>query len=147
MQTALGVPVGISDHYQGYEMAYAAVAAGADLIEKPISLDRHVPGPEKAWSVSAKDLAGLVDDLKELGRGLTGMPHKMTREQQLYRRRNRVSCVAGRDIARGETLDEDCVVFARPHKGIGVEHWDMVRGRRIARTKKAGQFINWKDLA
>ena len=55
------LPVGLADHYEGYEMIYAATAIGADLLEKPISKDRFDPMPEKNWSISIDDLKSVLE--------------------------------------------------------------------------------------
>ncbi|OKY76258.1 MAG: hypothetical protein BM485_03120 [Desulfobulbaceae bacterium DB1] len=143
----LGVPVGISDHYEGYDMLPAATALGACALEKPISEDRFVQEPERNWSISIADLPEQLQRIREVYLALQPMDTlHLTPEQEQYRLRNRMSLVAAKDLAPGDPIDLQHVDFARPRQGIGVEHWDAVHGRLLRRAKPARSFIDWSDL-
>lgn len=138
-------PVGLADHYDGYEMVYAAAALGADAIEKPVSEDRFIEECEHIWAVTRTDLAEVIAAMRrfhqargrscrEMGPGLRPQsPH-------------RVALAAARDLAPGEPITEENVVFGKPRRGIGVEFWDEVEGRVLATAKRKGEFIRWEDL-
>jgi len=143
----LGVPAGISDHYEGYDMLLAATALGACALEKPISEDRFVQEPERNWSVSIADLPEQLQRIRQVYLALQPMdPLHLTPEQEQYRLRNRMSLVAAKDIAPGCFIDLENVDFARPRHGIGVEYWDEVVGRSLKRPKKKREFISWEDI-
>ncbi len=138
-------PVGLSDHYDGYEMVYAAAALGANTIEKPVSEDRFIEECEHNWAVSRDDLAEVLATMRRfhqcrgkrsrsMGPGLRpASPH-------------RVALAAARDLLSGEEINEDNIIFGKPRKGIGVEFWDEVSGRRLSTAKRKGEYIQWEDL-
>ena len=146
LKEVLEAPVGLADHYEGYEMLYAAVACGANTVEKPISMDRFFPEPERNWSISAPDLKKVVGLIRDVHLALGRASRILSRQQIEYRDRNRTACVAATDLTAGTVLDLDNVGFARPRKGIPVEHWDLVAGRTLKAAKSAMEFIDWKDL-
>jgi sialic acid synthase SpsE len=141
------LPVGISDHYEGYDMVYAAALIGADAIEKPVSRDRFVLEPERNFSISAPDIAEVIGKMRLFHQAL-GQPERalLSESEREYRYNNRTSCVAARALQPGDTVGLDTVKFCRPHKGIGVEHWDLVAGRKIRRPLNENAFILWEDL-
>ena len=140
-------PVGITDHYEGYDMVYAAVAMGADSIEKPISLDRFVTEPERNMSISIGDLKNVLKKMNEVFSSL-GQRQRTTMSEsgERYRFNNRMSCIASSDLSIGSEINFENVTFGRPHIGIGVEHWDLIAGRKLTRPVKANEFIHWGDV-
>ncbi len=140
-------PVGLADHYEGYEMLYAATALGADVLEKPISHDRFVEEPERNWSIAVKDLPGVLRMIRDVWSSLGKRVREISPEQEQYRNQHRMACVVAKDIRAGETVDLETVRFGRPRRGIGVEHWDLIAGRRFARDLSRHAFLQWEDLA
>lgn len=146
LRRRLGVPVGLADHYEGYEMLYAATALGADTLEKPISFDRFAEECERNWSIDAADLAGVLRVINEISLSLGREERTLSDEQITYRDSNRMACYAARDISPGEPLDQGNVAFGRPRLGIGVEHWDSIEGRFARHGIAAGAPIRMEDL-
>ena len=139
-------PVGLSDHYDGYQMMYAAAAVGADCIEKPISRDRFLEACEHIWSVTIDDLPEALATLREvhasLGSPCKPMPTPGLRPESPHR----VALIARRDLAPGDPITWDNVTFGKPRMGIGVEHWDSVEGRPLRSAVAQNAFIRWEDL-
>ena len=136
----------LADHYEGYEMLYAASAIGANILEKPISCDRFVPEPERNWSVSIDDLPEVIKNVKRMGEA-RGVPERvMVKETEEYRNTNRMACVAARDLSVGSEVNFENIVFGRPRKGIGVEYWDIIAGRKLRNGKKKNGFLGWEDI-
>lgn len=146
LKQILNIPIGLADHYEGYEMAYAAVAMGANTIEKPISLDRFIPEPERNYSISKPDISKVIKMIEKFYFSMGNEERKMNKDQENYRNNNRSACVAGKDMEKGTELGLDNIVFGRPRKGIGVEFWDIIKGRKIRNYKKQNEFIQWEDL-
>lgn len=139
-------PVGLSDHCDGYDMAFAAVVAGAMAVEKPISEDRFIEECEHIWAVSRDDLSAFVESLHRAWRAL-GVPQRsMPTPGQRPASQHRVALVARRDLAPGDVIDQDNVTFGKPRLGIGVEHFDELAGRPLSRAVTAGSFIRFEDL-
>lgn len=140
-----GCPVGIADHYDGYEMAPLAVAVGANVVEKPVSEDRFIEKCEHIWAVSRADLPAFVASLRTawLALGHTERQGTGLRMESPHR----VALVANRKLAAGEAISLDTVRFGKPRLGIGVEHWDLVEGWHLLRPLEEGAYVQWTDIA
>mgnify|MGYP000013501318 CR=1 FL=1 len=137
-------PVGLSDHYDGYEMAYLAVAMGANSIEKPISEDRFIKECEHIWAISRADLAGVIGNIRKayLALGKAAREGPGSRPESPHR----VALVAGRDLRPGDLISTETIRFGKPRMGIGVEHWDMIEGWTMTRPVTEGGYIQWGDI-
>lgn len=137
-------PVGLADHYDGYEMVWAAVLVGAHAVEKPVSRDRFREACEHIWSVTLDDLPQVIRTMHDmyaaLGRSERRGPGLRPSSP------HRVALVAARDLQPGDRIGLDTVQFGKPRMGIGVEHWDTVVGRVLHRPVARGVFIQWEDL-
>jgi N-acetylneuraminate synthase len=133
LAAAFGLPVGYSDHTTGMEVALAAVARGASVIEKHFTLDRSLPGPDHAASLDPAELSQLVRAIRNVEDAL-GTPIKAPAQAELPNRSvARRSIVAARPIARGETLTLDALACRRPGTGLSpMDLWDVV-GRPASR--------------
>lgn len=145
-QRVLDLPAGLADHYDGYEMLYAAVAAGADTVEKPISEDRFIEECEHIWAISRDDLKDVIATVHAFhaALGTDAMPQAPGLRPESP---HRVALVARNDMAAGDVLTLDSVAFGKPRLGIGVEHWDALEGKRLAVARKSGDFIGYGDIA
>jgi len=112
------VPVGYSDHTHGIEVALAAVALGACVIEKHLTLDRRMSGPDHAASVEPDELHRLVDGIRIVEAALGHGRKEPTVSEAPTAVVARKSLVAAKDIAAGTRLTEDLVTVKRP--GIGL---------------------------
>lgn len=125
------VPIGWSDHTLGAEVCLAAVALGAVVVEKHLTLDRKAPGPDHAASMEPDDFAALVRGIRAVesatGDGVK-KPAAAEREIAGVARR---SLVTVRAIAGGEALASDAVVARRPGTGIPPAQLDRYLGRRL----------------
>ncbi len=142
LKSLLNVPVGTADHYDGYEMVYAAVAVGADVIEKPVSLDRFIEQPEHIWSISIADLSEVISNMHAVYKSLGVYERKDIKESS-----NRVCLVAKSDLEKGSEINFENILFGRPNNmGISVRHWDLVKGRALRKFKNKHEFVQWEDV-
>lgn len=133
MGAAFGLPVGYSDHTFGIEVAIAAVARGACVIEKHFTLDRAMPGPDHAASLEPGELAQLVAAIRNVELALGSAIKQPAPEEVPNRAISRRSVVAARPIAAGEPLAWDMLAFKRPGTGIApIEAWSLL-GRPAVR--------------
>lgn len=144
---SLDVPIGLSDHFEGCEMLPLAVVMGASVLEKPVSFDNTVPEPERNWAVNIRDIPHVLGLLRRAHASLGEATRTLDENQITYRDQNRVACVAARNLAAGEFMTLETVTFGRPRKGIGVEHWDEVEGRRLRVPKQKYEFLQWSDIS
>ena len=133
MASAFGLPVGYSDHTLGIEVALAAVARGACVIEKHFTLDRGLPGPDHAASLEPCELGRLVAGIRTIESAL-GSPLKVPADVELSNRQvARRSLVAARPMRRGEPITDDAMAAKRPGDGLSpMEFWDLL-GQPAAR--------------
>ena len=144
MQTlrhAFGVNVGYSDHTPGIEVATAAVAMGASVIEKHFTMDRRLPGPDHPASLEPHELEAMVSAIRNieiaLGDGIKALTASEHRNVAIMRK----SLVAGRLIKTGEVFTPQNVMAKRPGTGISPMRWDEVMGRTATRDFAADDLL------
>jgi N-acetylneuraminate synthase len=143
---ATGLPVGYSDHSTGIEAALAAVALGASVIEKHLTLDRSLPGPDQAASLEPGEFAAMVRGIRRIAAMLgDGVKAPRPQEEDAARVARR-SIVAAQDIPAGATLTAAMLACRRPATGIAPREWDRVLGRRAQVAIAAGTVLQWDHL-
>lgn len=141
LRSDFGLRVGYSDHCTGIAVALAAVARGATVIEKHITLDKKLPGPDHAASLEPEELKQLVAGIREIEQALGEAKKSPSLAELDNRRVARRSLVAARPIARGEKLDETNIVCKRPGTGIApIEFWNLL-GTQAKRSYVADELI------
>ncbi|MEU1386436.1 MULTISPECIES: pseudaminic acid synthase [unclassified Nonomuraea] len=137
-----GAEVGVSDHTPGIGAALAAVALGACLIEKHVTLSRADGGVDAAFSLEPPELAALVEESERawqsLGRPVLG-PRASEREGLRFRR----SLYVVRDVRAGEAVTGENVRSIRPAGGLRPDAIDEVTGRRFTRDAPLGTPLTW----
>lgn len=141
IRDALGVAVGYSDHTRGIEIAIAAVAMGASVIEKHITLDRGLPGPDHKASLEPDELCEMVRSIRNLEMAM-GDGIKVPSAGELRNRAvARKSLVAARGIKRGDLFSEDNLTVKRPGTGISPMRWDEIIGTESPRDFAEDELI------
>ena len=150
MQTMMAVfdyPVGHSDHSLGYIVPVAAVALGASMIEKHMTLDKKLPGPDHLASAEPDEIKYMVEAIREVESALgDGVKAPQVAEEET-RRIIRRSIAVRHDIPEGAVISMKYLKMIRPGEYITPELIDHVVGRVARRQIKAGEFISWADLA
>ncbi|MFJ3044301.1 N-acetylneuraminate synthase [Herbaspirillum chlorophenolicum] len=139
---ALGVAVGYSDHTPGIEVAIAATALGASVIEKHFTLDRNLPGPDHGASLEPAELAAMVAAIRNIERALGSGVKRPSASELKNRPIARKSLVAAVDIRAGELYTPENVAVMRPGSGISPMRWDEVMGRQAPRDFSASEVIS-----
>lgn len=130
---AFGTAIGYSDHTQGIEVAIAAVALGATVIEKHFTLDRSLPGPDHLASLEPAELTAMVAAIRNIEAALGDGIKRPSASEARNRPIARKSIVAARPIARGERFDAGNLTAKRPGTGLSPMAWDEVIGRLAPR--------------
>jgi len=146
MREALGLPVGYSDHSLGIEAALAAVSLGATVIEKHLTLDRTLPGPDHAASLEPAEFAAMVRGIRRVTAMLGDGVKAPRPEEQDAARVARRSVVAAVDIPAGAVLQASMLACRRPATGIAPRDWDRVVGRTARAAIPAGSVLQWDQL-
>lgn len=139
--TALDVAIGYSDHTLGIEVAIAAVALGASVIEKHFTLDRSLPGPDHGASLEPNELRAMVRAIRNIeaamGDGIKRASPSETKNKPIARK----SLVANAPIRAGEKFTAENITAKRPGTGISPMRWDEVIGRMAVRDFAADELI------
>jgi N,N'-diacetyllegionaminate synthase len=141
MRRTFGLKVGYSDHTTGIEVAVAAVAMGADIIEKHFTLDRGMTGPDHQASVDPVQLSGMVRAIRNIEMSMGSGVKQPTEAELRNRSVARKSIVASKTITAGETFSEDNITTKRPGTGINPMRWMQVIGLKAARDFQEDEFI------
>ncbi len=141
IQAAFGVKVGYSDHTPGIEVAVAAVALGATVIEKHFTLDRNLPGPDHKASLEPDELARMVRSIRNIEAALGDGRKRPTASELGNRAVARKIIVASRGIEPGELFTEDNITTKRGGEGLSPMRWNEVIGQRAARRFSADESI------
>jgi N,N'-diacetyllegionaminate synthase len=146
LEKAFAVPVGYSDHTVGNEIALAAVALGACVLEKHFTLDRSLPGPDHAASLEPAELEGLVRGVRAVELAL-GHGRKEPAAAELETAAvARKSLVVARDLPIGTVLREDMIEIKRPGTGLSPDLLPHVTGRTAARELAKGELLSLEAL-
>ena len=133
MTSAFNVPVGYSDHTLGIEVALAAVALGACIIEKHFTLDRSLPGPDHQASSEPHELEALVRGIRTVEKALGHARKEPAPSEANTAAVARKSLVAARDIRAGSILTHESIILRRPGTGLPA----------AMRSKLVGQKAKW----
>ena len=146
LREVLGLPVGYSDHSTGIEAALAAVSLGATVVEKHLTLDRQLPGPDQAASLEPGEFGAMVRGIRRIT-AMLGDGVKAPQAQELDAARvARRSIVAAVDIPAGTALQPAMLACRRPATGIAPRDWNRVVGRSARGAIAAGSVLQWDQL-
>ena len=133
MREQFGVKVGYSDHTKGIEVPIAAVALGAEVIEKHFTLDRILPGPDHKASLEPDELKAMVDAIRNIEQALGDGQKRVSASEEKNMTIARKSIVAAKGIMKGELLTEDNLTTKRPGTGISPMRWEEIIGTKAIR--------------
>lgn len=133
--------VGYSDHTTGIEVPVAAVAMGAEIIEKHFTLDKSLPGPDHRASLDTAELRAMVNAIRNIELAIGDGEKHVSDSERPNIEIARKSIIAARDIKAGEILTEENLTVKRPGNGISPMRWDEVVGSRAIRDFKADHLI------
>ena len=146
MMRDLEIAIGYSDHSLGIEAPLAAVALGARVIEKHLTLDRRLPGPDHSASLEPAEFTSMVAGIRRvsamLGDGIKA-PSAQERNTALVARR---SIAAAVDIPAGAVIQDEMLACRRPATGIAPRDWPRVVGRTTLAPIAAGTVLQWDQL-
>ncbi len=141
IRDAFGVAVGYSDHTAGIEVATAAVALGATVIEKHFTLDRNLPGPDHKASLEPAELTAMVTAIRNielaLGDGIKRPSPSEAKNKPIARK----SLVASKAIKAGEKFSPENITAKRPGTGVSPMRWDEMIGQVAQRDYDEDELI------
>jgi pseudaminic acid synthase len=138
-----GVPVGLSDHSLELAVPVTAVALGASIIEKHLTLSRADGGPDSGFSLEPEEFRAMVHAVRTAERALGNAEFGPGRQESRCLRGRR-SLFVVRDVRAGQALTSEDVRSIRPGDGLHPRHLDQVVGRRAARDIRRGTPVSWE---
>lgn len=142
LRGAFGLPVGFSDHSRGIHLAAAAVALGATVIEKHLTLDRALPGPDHQASIEPDQFAAMIASVRDVELAL-GDGRKVPAAEEIANRNvARRSLVAAARIGRGEPFTLKNIAVKRPGNGISPDRYWELLGRPANRDYAPDDMIH-----
>ena len=141
LKDKFGVKVGYSDHTLGIEVPIAAVALGAEIIEKHFTLDRSMDGPDHKASLEPKELADMVRAIRNIEKALGDGEKRVTESERANLSVARKSIVAKIDIKKGEIFSDHNLTTKRPGTGISPMKWNSVIGTVAIRDFQKDELI------
>lgn len=145
MAQRYGVRVGLSDHTMGADVAIAAVALGATMVEKHFILDRAIGGPDAAFSMQQDEFATMVRSIRNVEKALGTVTYKLDPTAIKGREFSRSLYVA-EDMKAGDVITEQNVRSVRPGYGLAPKYLPEIIGRRIKVDKKIGDRLALSDI-
>jgi sialic acid synthase SpsE len=146
MKSLFDIPVGLSCHTPGMDMVVAAVALGANVIEKPIARSRELESPEHIFAFLDTETEEFIAKIRTVETALGQARRTAVDEKSLPRFIGRRGLYAAADLDAGEVLGEKNLQMAKPWRGISIEFIDEVVGKKLKRPVKKHTPINWGDL-
>lgn len=135
------VKVGYSDHTSGIEVPIAAVALGADVIEKHFTLDKNLPGPDHKASLEPKELKTMVEAIRNIEKALGDGVKKPSPSELKNKLIARKSIVAAKPIKASEIFTADNLTIKRPGIGISPMRWDEIIETKAKRDYQEDELI------
>lgn len=146
LKNAFGLSVGYSDHTLGFEAAVAAVTMGAVIIEKHITIDQEMEGPDHKASMSPFQFANYVRYIRNTEKLLGDGRKKPTNKERIIMQQVRRSILTTRDLKAGTILTEEDLCLKRPATGMTPEFLPFLIGRELKRNIEKEEPITWQDI-
>jgi len=143
MASTFKTVVGLSDHTLGISVPIASVALGACIIEKHLTLDRSLGGPDAAFSLEPSEFKAMVNSVREVEKALGDVSYELTEKIKKSREFSR-SLFVIKDIKAGEVFTEENVRSIRPGYGLHPKYLKQILGKKGAIDIKKGTPLSWK---
>jgi len=143
IRDAFGVQVGYSDHTVGIEVPIAAVAIGATVIEKHLTLDKTMPGPDHKASLEPDEFKAMVTAIRSIEQAMGDGIKRPSTSESKNKEVARKSIIAATEIKHGELFTAENLDIKRPGSGISPMRWDEVLGKMANRDYQPDELIEW----
>jgi N,N'-diacetyllegionaminate synthase len=146
LAAAFDCPVGFSDHSVGVAAAIAAVALGAVVLERHITLNKDMSGPDHRFSADPAELRAIIAGVRAAEAALGSARLGLNQVEEEARALHRLSCVAARTLPVGTVLTPPDVALRRPGSGLPPKAAPWLIGRRLGREVAAGHVLGPEDF-
>jgi N,N'-diacetyllegionaminate synthase len=129
LRDAFKCEVGYSDHTEGIEISIAAVALGAEIIEKHFTLDKSMEGPDHKASLDPMELTEMVKAIRNIEKAMGNGLKKANKSEKEIEKVIKKKIVASKNISKGDIFSNLNITVKRSDNGLSAEFWDLVQGR------------------
>lgn len=140
------IPVGYSDHTLGYEVSIGAVCLGAKIVEKHLTLDNKMSGPDHKASLEPNKFKEMVKSIRNIEEALGTYDKKVLPREKNIRKLARRSITVIHDMPKNKKIDMNDIDVLRPTGGISPKYLHKVLGRNTSRSIKEGTKLRWSLL-
>lgn len=141
LKEKFNLKTGYSDHTPGIEVAIAAVAMGAEIIEKHFTLDKNMIGPDHFMSLEPEELKTMVSYIRNIEKSIGDGIKRVSLSEEINRNIVRKSIVAKCKIKKGDYFSKENLTTKRPGNGISPMEWEKILGTRAERDYKEDEQI------
>ncbi len=134
---------GLSDHTMGSAVAGAAVAMGAKMVEKHLTLDRADGGADAAFSMEPAEFKEMVDNIRNIEKALGRATYDLTDKQKKSKEHSRSLFVA-KDMKAGDIFTPENLRSVRPSCGLHTKHYEEILGKKVSKDVKYGTPMSWE---
>ena len=142
MKQRFGVKVGLSDHTEGYVVPMAAVALGAEVVEKHFIIDRSIGGPDSAFSMEVPEFKLMVENVRKVEAALGSVNYPTDKDKIKGREFSR-SLYVSQPMKAGDVITEENVRSVRPGFGLHPKYLSELIGRKVNRDLEKGDRMSW----
>lgn len=146
LKQMFGYPAAYSDHVPGWEMDIAAVAMGANMVEKTITLDRTTPSVEHIMSLEPSEMSAFVKSIRDVEIAMGSSRRIMSSDEASKREAIRRSIFLKQDAKQGQKLCEVEIEFRRPGYGIAPDMYKCIYEKTFTKDIKQGSMLSLDDL-
>ena len=146
IKEACDVEVGYSDHVTNNYACYAAVALGAKVIEKHLTIDKSLEGPDHSCSLTPAEFKDMVVGIRNIELALGSKIKKPTQVEIENSKGMKRGLVVLKDLPKGTVLTEELIGFKRPLKGVPINMLDQVIGKKISKEMHSDDSIDFDCL-
>mgnify|MGYP000104565845 FL=1 len=146
LKTMFPYPAAFSDHSPGWDMDIAALAVGADLLEKTITFDRCTPSVEHLMSIERDECAKFIESIRDVEIALGGNRRIIGQEQLSNIIKVRRSAFINKDLKEGVEISLEDLDFRRPGNGIPPSDYKRLIGKRLNQSVSHGDQLGWHQI-
>jgi N,N'-diacetyllegionaminate synthase len=146
LKNVFHIPVGFSDHTPGTFLPPVAVAVGADIIEKHITLDKNLPGPDHKLSLDIQEFKKMISCIRAVEAALGSGIKKPTSGELKVKTDIRRSINARGDIRKGSIITKENIQIVRPARGIHPKFIDLIIGKTAVKNIKSNEPLDWDAI-
>jgi pseudaminic acid synthase len=142
MREKFGIEVGLSDHTIGSSSAIAAVALGANIVEKHFILDRKQGGPDSSFSIEPAEFKEMVQSIREVEQALGTVSYELSekvKQNKIFAR----SLFVVKDVKAGDTISQKNVRSIRPGYGLHPKYYTTIMGKQFIKDVEMGTPLDW----